>query len=419
MKPKVSPTSPKVSKKHNVELEKLYGSDFKTIDKPRKQKTVSIWLLLLVVLLGLLAGLLGPILLLSYGQNIPYLSKLNIFSYPTQTSFFITGNKKTELISSEDIEKIALAISPTVVQFYVSRENENDLDRIYIPSESVASGFVLTEDGYIITRFSDFDVQNDYAAVLSDGSAYMTEYIMNDPATDFLFFRIDQKNMSTVTIANSGEVLQSDYALIARHLYPGEKPTLMNVQIANPSGKQTGYDNDFIISSDTYDNNILLGTYIPENFNNGVAYTLQGEVLGIESAVDFGNIIVPFDRIQAILGDVLAEKNLIRPYLGVRYIDLSQTVGIASELSQGLTSGALLFASNDVHGDSIEAGSPGERGGLIEGDVITSIDGKIINAFNSLSESILNHRIDDLVTVTVVRDGKELDLKITLEGANN
>ncbi|MCA9326934.1 PDZ domain-containing protein, partial [Candidatus Saccharibacteria bacterium] len=103
---------------------------------------------------------------------------------------------------------------------------------------------------------------------------------------------------------------------------------------------------------------------------------------------------------------------LERPYLGVRYVML--TDDIAKEYNLSVTRGAYIPSSQSLGSEAIVSGGPADKAGLKEGDVITKVDGTAIDEKNSLLAALGSHKPGDTVTLTVVRDGKTITVEVTL-----
>jgi serine protease Do len=141
-------------------------------------------------------------------------------------------------------------------------------------------------------------------------------------------------------------------------------------------------------------------------------------VIGINTAIAGGSaqnigFAIPINDAQGLITSVLTKGKLERPYLGVRYVTLTDDYAYEYNLSQ--KRGAYIAPSGRT--PSIVAGSPAEKAGLKEKDIITKIDGTAIDQNNSLTSLIGRHKVGDEVTLTVLRDGSDQTIKATLEAA--
>jgi len=116
---------------------------------------------------------------------------------------------------------------------------------------------------------------------------------------------------------------------------------------------------------------------------------------------------------------LLKEGDLARPYLGVHYIDLARAIGIDAEISQGRQAGALLWSAEGDESKAVNEGSPAGQAGLQKGDIILSVNGQIINSHSGLARFLLDYNPGDRLSLTVLRDGEELSVNITLASLND
>jgi serine protease Do len=151
--------------------------------------------------------------------------------------------------------------------------------------------------------------------------------------------------------------------------------------------------------------------------SGGPLVSIDGKVIGINTAVageGAQNIgfAIPINEAKADLTSVIEKGKIVKAYLGVRYIavtpDFAKANGLATD------NGAFVQGAS-----SVQADSPAARAGLQRGDIITKINGKEINANNPLSSIIGQFKPGDAVTLTIVRQGKTIELKATLGEAPN
>ena len=122
---------------------------------------------------------------------------------------------------------------------------------------------------------------------------------------------------------------------------------------------------------------------------------------------------IPIDDIKGLIDTVLETGKVERPYLGVRYIMLNED--IAFDLNLDTTEGAYLFSSGRQ--PAIVQGSPAADAGLQEKDIIVAVDDEALDADTSLVSLIGKHKVGEEVTLKIVRDGNEQDIRVRLEAA--
>ena len=155
-----------------------------------------------VIFFGFIAGILGLIVLMSYGSEIPYIDKLDLFSYPAQTSLIISGTDKSKVLTTDEVGKIISEMMPSVVSIYEKKDTSFDLNSIYLAEESRGSGFILTDDGYVVTTQNVASSNDSLVVITNNGVMYDVETIVPDLAYDFSFLKISGSNLTTVGIAD-------------------------------------------------------------------------------------------------------------------------------------------------------------------------------------------------------------------------
>jgi serine protease Do len=149
--------------------------------------------------------------------------------------------------------------------------------------------------------------------------------------------------------------------------------------------------------------------------SGGPLVSMSGEVVGVNTAVAGSaqgiGFAIPIDVAKPIMQQALDGKQLTRPWIGVYYQPVTKQLAVDRKLS--VDQGALVDASADV-GDPVVAGGPADKAGLKAGDVIVAVDGAKVDATHDLSTRILPHSPGDEITLTIVRDGSQQMLRVTL-----
>ncbi len=121
---------------------------------------------------------------------------------------------------------------------------------------------------------------------------------------------------------------------------------------------------------------------------------------------------IPINDAKGIINSILATGKFERPYLGVRYLSLTDDA--AQELKLDVKRGAYLIPAQNGEDPSILPDSPAAKAGLKEGDVITHINNEPINEKNSLGSLVGKHKVGEEVTLKIHRGGKDIEIKATL-----
>ena len=167
---------------------------------------------------------------------------------------------------------------------------------------------------------------------------------------------------------------------------------------------------------DSLNNLFQTDAAINQGNSGGPLVNINGEVIGINTAVAGGaeniGFAIPIDDVKGLITSVIDTGKLSRPYLGVRYVNLTDDYAYEYNLELN----AVHTLCHHVTGQSsIIKDSPAEKAGLKEKDIITKINNEEIGEKNSLVSIIGRYKVGDEVTLTIVRDGKEQELKVKLD----
>jgi serine protease Do len=159
---------------------------------------------------------------------------------------------------------------------------------------------------------------------------------------------------------------------------------------------------------------------INEGNSGGPLVNLDGEVIGINTAIAAGGaqnigFAIPINNVTGLIDSVKGGGKLQRPYLGVVYLSL--TNDLAEEYNLSAKRGAYIAPRSVIGADPIISGGPAEKAGVKVGDIITELDDVAIDQNNSLSALVNKHKVGDKLKLTLLRDGKEMTLDVTLGAA--
>jgi S1-C subfamily serine protease len=236
---------------------------------------------------------------------------------------------------------------------------------------------------------------------------------------DIAFLRIrnaEDKNLKAAAIGDSSEVKVGDRVVAIGN-------ALGQFQNTVTSGIISGYGRDVQAmaegGTETLQNLFQTDAAINQGNSGGPLVNVNGEVIGINTAVagraqNIG-FAIPINDVKGLIRSVLDEGELQRPYLGVRYVTL--TDDIAFQYNLETTRGAYIVPSGNNDEPSILPNSPAEAAGLREEDIITEIDGTGINQGHSLASLIGGKSVGDEVTLTVLRGNDTLTIRVTLQAA--
>lgn len=340
-----------------------------------------------------------------------------------------TVNQQVVLNESQLISDIAKNVGPSVVSVNVVSQGvqRNSFFGFTEPyeQESAGTGVIISEDGYIVTnRHVIPDDATEVSVTLSDGTELDDVEVVgrttaNDPL-DIAFLKIKDKKgkeLKAAKIGDSGKIQVGDKVVAIGN-------ALGQFQNTVTSGIISGFGRDLEAGDEegveTLQNLIQTDASINQGNSGGPLVNINGEVIGINTAVAAGSaenigFAIPISDVQGLIKSVLSKGKLERPYIGIRYVSL--TDDYAYQYNLDVKRGAYIAPSRN--GRSIIENSPAEKAGLKEKDIITKIDGTEINEKNSLISLISRKQVGEEVTLTLIRDGEEMTVKVRLEAVPN
>jgi serine protease Do len=261
---------------------------------------------------------------------------------------------------------------------------------------SLGSGFVISEDGYIVTNNHVVEDVDSITVKFDDGTELPAEIVGRDPKTDIALIRVDsEKPLHALPLGDSESVRPGEWV----------------VAIGNPFGLEHTVTAGIVsakhrdIDQGIYDDYIQTDAAINPGNSGGPLINLRGEVIGINTAINpRANTIgfaVPIDMAKQILPQLRAEGHVTRGWLGVVIQQI--TPEIAEEFGLEDQKGALV--------SKVVPDGPAAKAGVQQRDVIREFDGKQIDDFDDLPRIVAVTPVDKKVSVVVIRDGKRVSLK--------
>ena len=281
-------------------------------------------------------------------------------------------------------------------------EREGTPDRTPRRVQSLGSGFVIDPSGIIVTNYHVIEGADEITANFTDGSKLSATLIGHDPKTDLALIKVESAtDLTAVAFGDSDGIRVGDWVMaIGNPFGLGGTLTLGIVSARNRN-----------IQSGPYDDFIQTDASINRGNSGGPLFNMLGEVIGINTAIispTGGSIGIGFAVPAEIAVNVIAQLREFgetrRGWLGVRIQDVTDDV--ARDLGLVAAKGALVA--------SVESAGPAETGGIVAGDVILSVDGRLVDAMNTLPRMVADMAVGKGVTVVVMRDGKEETLNVTL-----
>lgn len=337
-----------------------------------------------------------------------------------------TAEARQQIVSSEGelISQITREVGPSVVSISVTSQSvtQGFFGPQSYESQGAGTGVIISEDGIVITNRHVVPVGTSSVAVtLSDGTTLDDVEVIgrtagSDPL-DIAFLKINDTKGKKLTVATIGDsaAMEVGNRVIAIGNALGQFENTVT------SGILSGYGRDVQARAgsnvESLTNLFQTDAAINPGNSGGPLMNLSGEVIGINVAVaDAQNIgfAIPINDVKGLIASVRKNGKLERPYLGVRYVSLTDDAAYYYNLD---TKRGAYIAPGQTGQSSIVSDSPAAKAGLQEKDIITAINDVKIDERNSLVSALGRFTVGDTVNLTVVRAGEEIKLTIKLEAA--
>lgn len=264
------------------------------------------------------------------------------------------------------------------------------------------SGVIITEDGYIVTNNHVIQNASELEVTLNNNKSYKATLVGTDSKMDIALLKVDTKDkLPYATFGNSDDIKVGEWVLAVGNPYN----LTSTVTAGIVSAKARNLSNDGIQSFIQTDAAVNPGN------SGGALVNTRGELVGINTMISSAtgsyvgySFAVPSNISRKIVEDLMEYGNVQRGALGVQGRELNSTV--SGDLGINLTQG--LYVENVIKD------SGAQKAGIKNGDIIVKIDDRTINGFADMNGIIVTKRPNDIVNVTIDRNGKKITLPVRL-----
>ncbi|GAB5518862.1 MAG: Do family serine endopeptidase [Rhodothermales bacterium] len=333
----------------------------------------------------------------------------------------------TAVVSLEDaFTNVADRVNPSVVQiraevvreapqmsqqnpffeFFQQRPGQGQDNPREFRSSGLGSGVVVRPDGYIVTNNHVIDGAAELEVRMNDGTFYDAEVIGTDPGSDLAVIKVDVDDLPYVSFGEFDDVRVGQWVMAFGSPFSADLGNTATAGIVSAIGR-TGQE---INSLNVFSAFIQTDASINPGNSGGPLVNLRGEIIGINSAIlsrSGGSqgigFAIPVDVVENVATQLIDNGAVARGYLGVQFGAVSESLARALDVPRGA-------AGIEV----VTPESPADRAGLRDGDIIVAIDGVTLQDSNQLRTTIANLAPGDRVNLEVERDGRRMDLAVTL-----
>lgn len=291
-------------------------------------------------------------------------------------------------------------------------------DQVYNKEiQGLGSGTIISKDGYILTN--DHVAGNGVKIIITmtDGTQHEAKIIGTDQTADITLLKIDADNLPYVELGNSDEIMIGEWVIALGNPFGlfavNDKPTV-TVGVISATGMNLGVkDNRY------YLNMLQTDAAINSGNSGGALVNGVGQLIGMNTLIytaqgSSGNVgvgfAIPVNKIKRIINELKKKGKIDRDFwTGLRVQTIDD--GIAKYYNLNNTRGVIVT--------NVEDGSPADKAGLVATDVIKKVDDFIVHDYNSMANILQEFMTNDVITLSIIRDNKKLNIKMKLERRND
>jgi len=337
------------------------------------------------LLLGIIIGLIGFILV----------SKKDILT-------------KKEFVDEESVTtKVVENSTDSVVTISMVKTETVAFDEV-IAERDIGTGFIISSDGLIITnKHVVADTGAKYKVIIGKDEVVEVVNIYRDPITDLAIVKVNKTGLKPVILGDSDKI-KVGQTVIAIGTALGEFRSTVTRGVISGLGRGITASGQFE-GSEKLDNVIQTDAAINPGNSGGPLFNSNGEVIGVNVAVSQSGqsigFALPINIVKESIDNFKSTGQFDRPYLGVGYKLIAKQTAILNNVPAG------------DYIQSVNAGSPAQKAGLMVGDIVIEVDNlKLENEKNTVLSTYINRKkIGETVNLKVWRDKKEMTFTILLE----
>ena len=289
---------------------------------------------------------------------------------------------------------------PEMFRYFFGAPNEQARER---PFRGLGSGVIIdAEKGYVVTNNHVVENADEILVKLTDGREIVAKKLGADAQSDIALLQIEADRLVDVDLANSDKLRVGDFVVAIGNPF-GLSQTVTSgiVSALGRSGLNIGGLEDFIQTD----------AAINRGNSGGALVNLRGELVGINTAIfgpNGGNVgigfAIPSNMMKGLVDQILEFGEVRRGLLGITGRDVD--AGIAEAWGSDVNIGAFV--------NEVQADSAAQKAGIMAGDIITKINGNSLSGFDELRAKVASMGAGAEVTVTLVRNGDERNVKVVL-----
>ncbi|MEL7356503.1 MAG: HhoA/HhoB/HtrA family serine endopeptidase [Cyanobacteria bacterium J06560_6] len=392
----------------------------RTSDKVRKFATS-----LALVMLGAGGATIG-----SYAAMAPLTRSIDTAPVVAPTNAYPEASPVSLAVPAEasSVAEVVQAVGPAVVRINASRTVVSQSPGIpeefrrffgnqvprQVPRErtesGVGSGFIVSEDGLILTNAHVVEGSDTVQVTLKDGRTFEGTVLGSDPVTDVAVIDLDANGLPTVAVSDA-ELLPGEAAIAIGN--PLGLDNTVTVGIVSATGRTSGQ----VGIPDNRTQFIQTDAAINPGNSGGPLLNARGEVIGMNTAIISGaqglGFAIPIDAVQRISDQIIATGKVEHPFIGIQMVNL--TPDVRDSINEDSSSGFSVEADTGVFIADVVPGSPAAKAGLRAGDVVSRVNGKDITNGQQVQQAVEANGLDNTLRIDFARNGNDQTVSLRPE----
>ena len=380
-------------------------SECRHVPEVKKKKLPWVFILILALCCCLLSGALGVggVLLMQriQAEEAEEVQEQDI-------SYIIQGVRENSVIEMVEVDTGKLM---TPAEVYAANVNSTvgittsvttNFWGYQSTSAASGSGFIISDDGYILTNFHVIEDSSHISVSMYNGDSFDAALIGYDESTDIAVLKIDTEGLAPVILGDSNNLNVGDSVVAIGN-------PLGELTFTLTSGTISAKDREVTFSNNTTMNLLQTDCTINSGNSGGALFNLYGEVIGVTNAkygnasnssasIDNIGFAIPINSIMNIVTSIIEKGYISKPYIGISVLDVS-----AETQAYGIPAGAAV--------QSVAENGPAARAGLQKGDVITAVDGKAMTS-TELVNYVGSASVGQQIQFSVYRQGETLEMTV-------
>jgi len=340
-----------------------------------------------------------------------------------------TSNDVSDVVEKVNPAVVSIVISkdvPVMEQYYVNPFGEGSPFQFQVPQyrqngtqkQEVGggSGFLISSDGYIVSNAHVInDPTAEYTVYLNGGKKYTASVVTTDETFDLALIKIQDTQLPYVEFGNSDQVKLGQGVIAIGNALGEFRNTVSTGVISGLARSITaGNGTSFV---ENLDNLIQTDAAINPGNSGGPLIDQTGHVIGVNVAIAQGSenigFAIPSNVVKDAVDSMRKNRKVIHPFLGVRYVPINEQMKKNNKLS--VDYGVLVVRGKNPEDLAVIPGSPANKAGIVEYDIILEADGKKITDTESLSSIMKTKKVGDHLKLKILHNGEDKTVEVVLD----